>query len=507
MQNNVAAYLEQTAKRYGEKTAITDGEKSVTFSKLLHDSKVLASALISRVKQKAPVIICMEKSVEYVEAMLACAQIGAVYVPLDRAIPEMRFRYIQETLSAQVVLTRREDAVSFDVGSDARLLYVEDLLEYEIDEEKLAQRRERILITDALYMIFTSGSTGRPKGIVTTHLALISFVDEMADTFSFASEDSLANQVPFYFDASTKDIYLMCKCGCTMHIIPKKLFMLPKNLMQFLNEKRITRIIWAPSLLCMIANFKAFEKLRPEYLRTVFFVGEQMPTKQMNAWRNCLPDVQYVNLYGSSEVTGSSAYYIIQRPMENTETIPIGIPFRHMDLFLLDQEDSLIEETETIGEICVRGLSLSQGYFDDEERTQRVFVQNPLSPHFRDTIYRSGDLGRYNAFHELVFVCRKDYQIKRMGQRVELGEIEAAISAIDGIQRICCLFNEKTQDILAVYEGTASPETMREGLTSVLPAYMLPSKYECVERIPLNMNGKMDRELLKKRYFEGEKET
>ncbi len=446
-------------------------------------------------------MICMSKSVEFIEAMLACAQIGAVYVPLDIATPALRLQYIQETLSARFVLCKKGEVIPENSGEMEReILYIDDLLEHEIDDEALNQLRGRILVTDPLYTIFTSGSTGKPKGIITTHLALISFIDAIAEEFSFSSEDSLANQVPFYFDASTKDIYLMCKCGCTMHIIPQKLFVLPKDLMSFLNEKKITRIIWAPSLLCMAANLHAFEKVRPQYLRTVFFVGEQMPTKQMNMWRRCLPDVQYVNLYGSSEVTGSSAYYIIEREMDDTETIPIGSAFHHMELFLLDEKDRLIDKENTVGEICVRGLSLTLGYLNDAEKTDRVFVQNPLIPHYRDLIYRSGDLGRYNEFHELVYICRKDYQIKRMGQRIELGEIEAAVGAVDGIERTCCLFNEKTQALLALYTGDVAPDHIKKEIEKILPQYMLPTRYVKLEDFPLNANGKIDRVALKRQF-------
>ncbi len=500
MQKNIVEYLDDTASKFGEKTAITDGENSITFSELLRTSKAAATALCSKVKPRDKVIILMEKSIEFVKAMLACAQTGAVYIPLDLSTPTMRRKHIMEKTSASIVLCRKGDTGIESVDGQTDILYIEDLEQHTISEDELVRRRDRILVTDPLYMIFTSGSTGKPKGIITSHLALISFIDAMAEMFSFTSEDALANQIPFYFDASTKDIYLMCKCGCAMHIIPKKLMMLPKDLMRFLNEKRITRIIWTPFLLCLAANSKAFEKIRPEYLKTVFFVGEQMPTKQMNMWRRCLPDVQYVNLYGSSEVSGSSAYYLIRREIRDEETIPVGAPFRHMDVFLLDDDDRLIEEEGQIGEICIRGPSVSLGYYGDQQSTRSVFVQNPGYSYI-DCIYRSGDLGKYNHYHELVFISRRDQQIKRLGQRIELGEIETAISSLDGISRCCCLFNERTQGLYAVYEGTVDSKTIHRQLREIIPDYMLPSEYRQMNSIPLNANGKIDRQLLKEKLM------
>ncbi len=496
MQNNIFEYIEDTASRLGEKTAITEGEKSITFSELERLSKAVATSLCLKVKQRDKVIILMEKSIEYVTAMLACAQTGAVYIPLDPSTPTKRIKFIIEKTSAGIILRKKGDSVADLFADQAQILCIEDLEQQDISEEELSRRRERILVTDPLYMLFTSGSTGKPKGIITSHLALISFIDAMAEKFAFTSEDALANQVPFYFDASTKDIYLMCKCGCTMHIIPKKLFMDPKNLMMFLNEKRITRIIWTPFLFCLVANLNAFEKVRPEYLKTVCFVGEQMPTKQMNMWRRCLPDVQYVNLYGSSEVSGSSAYYIIQRDISDDEVIPVGVPFRHMDVFLLDDDDNIIEEEGCIGEICVRGPSLSFGYYGDIPGTERAFSLNPETSAYREYIYRSGDLGKYNSHHELIFVSRRDHQIKRLGQRIELGEIETAISSLDGIGRCCCLYDERTKVLYAVYEGTIDPKDVSSQLRDIIPDYMIPSEYHQMDAIPLNANAKIDRQLI-----------
>jgi len=503
MQTNIIEYIERTAVEFKDKTAIEDNGEGITFSQLLNSSKAIASALLGKVEPKDSIVICMEKGIEFVAAMLACAQISAVYIPLDASTPSLRRQYIVNAVSAKLILLKRNSSLAIkDICEPVEVLYIDDLLTEEICEDALIERRKRSNATDPLYMIFTSGSTGKPKGIVTTHLALISFIDEMAETFAFSSDDSIANQVPFYFDASTKDIFLMCKCGCTMHIIPKKMFMLPKDLMEFLNDKQISRIIWAPSLLCMVANFKAYEKVCPRYLRTVFFVGEQMPTKQMNMWRTHLPDVQYVNLYGSTEVSGSSTYYIIDREMDDNEIIPIGIPFNHLKVFLLDENDRLVDKEDVTGEICVGGLSLTLGYYRDLEKTRRVFQQNPLNSDYREIIYRSGDIGKYNNHNELVYVCRRDYQIKRMGQRIELGEVEAVISSLDGIQRCCCLYNEKTQALLAVYEGTVDAKTISSQLRAIIPAYMLPSDYRKMETIPLNANGKIDRKALKAISFQ-----
>ena len=503
---NVIEYLEATARMHGSKNAIVESDgRSSSFHVLWMNTVRIAHVLREDVKKGNPVLVCMDKCAECIEAFLAIAALGGVYIPIDTELPYERMQYIVSAVSAQIVLTRRKDILPNELGDICKILYVEDLLE-SVDGAELSElpKDRKILATDPLYMIFTSGSTGVPKGIITTHLALFSFIDEMGERFHFSAEDILANQVPFYFDASTKDIYLMLKYGCTLCILPKKLFMTPKPLIQFLNDNHVTRIIWSPSLLCIVAKMKTLEKIKPEYLKSVFFVGELMPTQQYNIWKANLPDIEYVNLYGSTEVTGSSMYYIIDREIDNEEVIPIGEPFGNVRVFLLDDENQLVEKRNQIGEICISGVSLSLGYFGQPDMTEKVYVQNPLNKNYRELIYRSGDIGKYNDRGELVYVCRKDYQIKRMGRRIELGDVEAAISSVEGVDRVCCIFNEEKQEIIAVVSSGIMLEDLIEQVKDKLPSYMMPSRYEFLPEFPLNANGKADRTKIKRMYLGGD---
>lgn len=502
---NIVDYLENTERQYGGKLAYVDEERAVTFSELKENAKKIASGLTDVCAMGAPVLVYMGKSVECIESFLGIAYTGAFYVPIDIAMPYPRVKLIMDTLSADLVITRKREEIPENMKKCCRILYVEDLIQETIKEEEIAKRQRRCIDTDPCYAIFTSGSTGVPKGVLVSQRSVINFTEWWCETFAFSSEEIFANQTPFYFDASVKDIYATLRCGATMYIVPKKLFSLPKKLVHFLNEHQITCIDWVPSALCMIVNFRTFEKEKPEYLKKVMFLGEVMPTKQYNMWKKALPDVQYANLYGPTEATGDCTFYKINREFEDSEPIPIGNACNNTEVFLLNEADERIEEAEVAGEICVRGCSLALGYYNNPEKTAQVFVQNPLQKNYGEKIYRTGDLGKYNTFGEIVFLSRKDHQIKHMGHRIELGEIETALAALDGIRRVCCLYEERTKRIVAVYEGALTQQEIAAGIRDRLPAYMAPNVYYQVESMPVNLNGKIDRVLLKQQYVKESK--
>lgn len=499
MIKNIVDYLEITEKSFGSKLAYADEESAVTFTQLKIDAQKMATAMLSSVSIGTPVLVYMSKCVACVEAFLAVGYTGGFYVPIDIAMPYDRVRLIVDTLDAKVLITRRCEEIPAEISSVCQVYYVEDMLCGEADPNAIALRQRRSIDTDPMYAIFTSGSTGVPKGVLVSHRSVINFTEWWCETFDFSENEVFANQTPFYFDASVKDIYATLRCGATMHIVPKKLFSLPKKLVSYLNEKQITCIDWVPSALCMIVNFRTLDKEKPQYLKKVMFLGEVMPTKQFNMWRRALPDVKYANLYGPTEATGDCTYYKIEREFDDSEPIPIGYPCLNTDVMLLDG-DKLVTEPETIGEICVRGCSLAHGYYNNPEKTDAAFVRNPLQPNYAERIYRTGDLAKYNRYGEIVFLSRKDSQIKHMGHRIELGEIETAMGALDGVERVCCMYENRTQRIIAVYTGAVTKEQMIEWTKTKLPAYMIPNVLYPLESMPINLNGKIDRAALKKQF-------
>lgn len=501
MIKNVTYYLENSAERYPDKLAYVDTNRQVTFSELKKNALKIAAKLVDCVKIGDPVVIYMDKSVECIESFLGVAYVGAFYVPIDVSMPENRVKLILDTLSAKVVLVKDEETLP-EFLKEYQLIHIaagqED--DYESQKHKIADRQLKQIDTDPVYAIFTSGSTGVPKGVLVSQKSVLNFTEWWCETFEFDENEVFANQTPFYFDASVKDIYATLRCGATMYIVPQKLFSLPAKLIAFLNEHKITCIDWVPSVLCMIANFRALDKAKPEYLKKVMFLGEVMPTKQFNIWRRALPDVKFANLYGPTEATGDCTYYKIEREFADDEAIPIGVACNNTEVLLFNEKNELITGDE-IGEICVRGCSLALGYYNNPVKTEEVFVQNPLQKNYKELIYKTGDLGRYNQYGEIVFCARKDAQIKHMGHRIELGEIETAINSVEGIARVACLYNKEIGKIVAVYEGNISTKELIEEAKKKIPKYMIPQIYHQVEKMPTNLNGKIDRVLLANTYI------
>ena len=217
-----------------------------------------------------------------------------------------------------------------------------------------------------------------------------------------------------------------------------------------------------------------------------------MPNKQLNIWRKFLPDVVYANLYGPTEITDACTYYIVNRSFSDDEPLPIGIPMKNTEVFVLNDQDQLVNNNE-IGELCVRGTSLSMGYYNNSEKTREVFVQNPLNKAVPEIIYRTGDLVKYNEYGEIIYISRKDFQIKHLGHRIELGEIETAVSSLEEVTLCCCLYNESKQKIVLFIDADITLEQLKEKIEKLVPEYMIPGKVIYLENMPVNANGKIDR--------------
>lgn len=219
-----------------------------------------------------------------------------------------------------------------------------------------------------------------------------------------------------------------------------------------------------------------------------------MPNKVLNYWKNFLPDTKFVNLYAPTEVTGNCLYYISQDKLPENTPLQLGKNFPHCNVFLIDKNNKLITSSNKIGEIYIRSISLSYGYLNDIKKTYEVFIQNPLVDGYRDIVYKTGDLGRYDEDKNIIFIGRKDSQVKYNGHIVELSEIELCALQVKCVEEVFCLFNKNINEIVLIYQNPEICDNeIIKILKSKLPSWMLPRKLHWMKKMPVNSRLKIDR--------------
>lgn len=503
MQLNVIDYIEkQSLPKFAEKPAVIDGERTTLFSELVKASKQFALELIATKDiLNQPVAVFLPKSTESVITNLAITYSGNIYMNLDVKSPDSRIKNILKKIQPQIIVTTRQYKQRLEsiLEQDIPVLVVDNRnLTLPVDENLIFSRLSRIIDTDPYCIINTSGSTGTPKGVVLNHKSFIDFTEWATDVLKIGEDEIIGSLSPLYFDIYSFELCLLMAKGATIVIIPETLATFPAKLVEFLSEKKINWIFWVPTIMVNIANLDLFATYQLPHLRTVWFAGEVFPTKHLNYWRRYIPHAKFVNLYGPIEITLDCTYYVVEKDLPDDVPVPIGFPCRNTDVLILNEGNQPAGVNEK-GELCVRGTSLAMGYYNDPEKTAKAFVQNPLNKHYPELIYRTGDVVYKNEAGEIIFAGRRDFQVKHLGYRIDLGEIEHVIVNTWGkVRNGCIVYNAQKKEICLFYEGPEEmpPAVFRKDLVHYLPKYMIPTDYRFFTELPRNPNGKIDRNLL-----------
>jgi amino acid adenylation domain-containing protein len=521
-------YVTEQAQRRPDASAIAWKGERLSYGALEQRTNRIARLIAELGAERGDrVALLLPKSPLAIGAMIGTLKADCAYTPVDLKNPAPRVAQILAALESRVLLACREAAplieqLEREGGLGAvRVAWLDgeapaglpahatrpDLEACSADAPPSANGAG-----DVAHILFTSGSTGVPKGVMITHANVIAFVDWAKQHFDIQPRDRCSGHSPLHFDLSTFDTYGTFAAGAELHPVPVELNLLPHKLAQFLRDAALTQWFSVPSALNHMAKANAIHEHDFPSLRRLLWCGEAWHAAGLAHWMRRLPHVRFTNLYGPTEATiASSVYDVPGIPQDETRPVPIGRACAGEELLVLDEALRPTAPGET-GDLYIRGVGLSPGYWRDPAKTAAAFLPNPFSEEAGDRIYRTGDLARVSEDGEIVLVGRADTQIKSRGYRIELGEIEAVLHTIEALEESAVVAVESGGiDGLAIACGYAprlgaafEPADLRALLAAKLPAYMLPSRWRRFERLPLNANGKVDRKALKEIFAAGE---
>nr|WKN36983.1 amino acid adenylation domain-containing protein [Tunicatimonas sp. TK19036] len=505
---NLGLYFDKIAEEFNEKTALKYPQGTTYSYKVLQEkSNQLAHWLTKAGIRRGQVIAIFNyKSVESFALMLASLKIGVIYTNLDVSSPIARL--------SKMIDRCRPKAIFFDSTQSQKEFSGLEIPTYALQSNEVQNEVANCLTAvppeithvhadQPAYIMFTSGSTGFPKGAVISHQNLLNFIHWGQETFAVSENDTFTNVNPVYFDNSVFDFYVSLFSGATLVPVSVDDTKNGRKLIQIVEHAHCTIWFSVPSLLVYLLTTKALEEGKLSSLRKVIFGGEGFPKPKLKKLWSLLGNTATLyNVYGPTECTCICSSYIISEKDFNTlqELAPLGTIAANFDYFISAEA----EEKETVkkGELCLMGPNVGWGYYNDHERTQKSFLESPVEKGFVQKIYRTGDLVEEREDGLIYILGRVDNQIKHMGYRIELEEVEAAINTLDGIKESSAIYHiirERLGKIVAFIasDGHVEEKEVLDQLSGILPAYMMPASVKVMGQLPKNANGKIDRAKLK----------
>ncbi|UAA37423.1 amino acid adenylation domain-containing protein [Paraneptunicella aestuarii] len=495
----VPAQLSALAVSQADAQAVVMEAESLSFAELDAQSNLLARALVKfGVKAGDRVGMCLDRSVEMVVAVLGIMKSGGVYVPLDPTYPDERLSYLIQDAGISHVVTEVYLADQLPLN-DQQVLLVSECIDDsdERDEEAETAVEVALAASTPAYMIYTSGSTGQPKGVLVNHGALAQRLAGLQHHYQLNGEDKGLLFASMSFDASLSQLLLPLCAGAAVVIRPDDVTE-PEALMEYIQATGVSFLHVVPAYLKQLVAVSGWQDSR---LRIVVSGGDVFDTGLLDSWFNGdnaseREGIALYNSYGPTEIViTSSSHRVSVKALESKGSAPIGKPLANTSYWIVDAQGQLLPQG-VVGELCIGGDSLAEGYWQREAQTAERFVELRFNNTLQ-RVYRTGDRVKWNDAGELVFVGRQDNQVKVRGYRIELGEIEAALKACQGVtEAVVKAEDDGLWAFLSLDENRTTLTQVEEELATHLPGYLLPSGFETITEWPLTASGKIDRNKL-----------
>lgn len=499
------AFINVCNQNKEKKAVIFDGKEYITFDELDKLSNKFANFFIKRkIGRRDVVAIQNQKSPIGFATMLACLKLGIIYTNFDYTNPVERIKKIFETAAPRLVIADEYQADIEKLCLRLSIPYIylsanADLLNRESQELGI-ELIDAVTGNNPAYIMFTSGSTGIPKGVLISQKSLLNFINWGKSVYSLKSDDIMTNVNPIYFDNSVFDFYCSVFNGITMVAISKTVLEKPKEMLEIIEKTKCTFWFSVPSLLIYLMNLKLLTGNILLGIRIFSFGGEGYPKELLRKLYNTYCEsADFYNVYGPTEGTCvCSAYKITEADIETDGLAPLGHIAPNFDYFILDEDGN----QSSFGELYLLGDQLALGYYKDMCRTEQSFIRCRFTTAYNERMYKTGDLVEL-IDGKLYFRGRVDNQIKHMGYRIELEEIENALIKLPDIKQ-CAVIHTLSKNnysrlvaFVAVDDGNTD-RNIRNELRKYLPDYMLPNATVFLNELPKNTNGKVDRQRLEK---------
>lgn len=508
---NIQKYLIFSMEKYGSNNCLHTNKTYYTYKDLYKESQNISNIILNIEYKKHPVIVMGTKSFYTHSAICGIIISGSYYTPLNQTFPKERNISIINNSQSKIIYLDYTDFENYEeilksidnyniICPNEHIKYLSDTFpNHTFKSESEVMDIINVEDNNTCYMLFTSGSTGQPKGIQLSHYNLYSYITAFNKRNNVTSSARLMQMNDLTFDLSIHSIFLSFLSGGCLYIpeVGNKL-----NPIGFINEHSINHILMVPSSLTLMAKLRLLKENSMPSLKYVSFCGEALPFNKAILMAKACPNAKLENLYGPTEATIACTYFEFNKDIVELEeycgSMPIGCAYDGMEAFIVDDNNNVINDERT-GQLVLSGNQLAKGYINNMEQTKSKFIKIN-----NKDCYLTGDLCRY-VNNQLVFLGRNDSQVQIRGYRVELYEVENAVSKIQGILSNACIpipvssqtYEDITLFITADKTYKLDEITIKENLSKMIPNYMIPKNIIVLDNMPLNSNGKIDRNKLK----------